>query len=131
MMPIKKYKKIDTVVLYFFIEKKSWNKLLIRARTWNYIFNIICKNDKLVKASIQNPVVYPAKSFLISVHRSFTYWWKETSISALSLLISRKVSFEFAAHKSNALLNSRLTLPVAKPLGFSVIKLKQFQTNTL
>ena len=33
----KRYKKIETIVLYFLIIKKSWNKLPKRARTWDYI----------------------------------------------------------------------------------------------
>ena len=39
MMPIKTYKKIKTILLYFVMKKKSWNKLPKRARTWDYILN--------------------------------------------------------------------------------------------
>ena len=37
MMPIKTYRKIETIVLYFDVKKSTWNKLPKQARTWDYI----------------------------------------------------------------------------------------------
>ena len=36
MMPIIT-SKVETIVLYFVIKEKSWNKLPKRAQTWDYI----------------------------------------------------------------------------------------------
>lgn len=46
-------------------------------------------------------------------------------MSAWLLLISWKVSFEFLAQRSRALLNSNRTPPVSRPLGCSDLRLQQ------
>ena len=41
MIPIKTHTKIETIVSYFVIKKKSLNKLPKRARAWDYIIQHI------------------------------------------------------------------------------------------
>ena len=41
MMPMKSYKKIETIVLYSVIKKKSWEKLPKRPGPWDYILKVV------------------------------------------------------------------------------------------